>query len=265
MRRAPLAPLLLGLALAALGLLPGLAGAATTPPVTATIGGPHALGESLKGTYYLNASGGPGQAPNGTWIGTASYKASLIGVNTTGALVNPSAGVLTNGSTTFVVTAPNATETLTLSVEVTSSAQKVNSTVNVSYSIDVLLPYRVSAELVVGSEPVGAFPITVTLDGVPVGTVSVPALSADAHYPVSFAYATPHLSPGWHAFALSLGQAHGLVSFAGGQDVYSASFYVTGPATSYTVWYVAGAVAFVGAIFIWATRVGARRRGRPKK
>ena len=69
----------------------------------------------------------------------------------------------------------------------------------------------------------------------------------------------------WHTFSISLASQHGLVTFPGGAQQYSQSFYVTGPPPDYTVWYVAGIGAFLGAVFIWSTRVAARRRGRAKK
>ncbi len=55
------------------------------------------------------------------------------------------------------------------------------------------------------------------------------------------------------------------MTFPGGAQQYSETFYVNGPPPDYTIWYAAGSVAFVGALFIWSTRVAARRRGRAKK
>ena len=95
--------------------------------------------------------------------------------------------------------------------------------------------------------------------------MSVAALSPGASFPLSFSYVPPYLAPGWHTFSLSLAQEHGLVTFSGGSDQFTSSFYVAGEPTNKKIWYFAGATALVGAIFIWRKWVGARRRGRPKK
>ncbi len=229
------------------------------------ITGPSAIGMGLKGTYVVSASGGPAEAANGTQVGTYAYKATLTATNTSGAAVTPSTGVLVNGSISLQLIAPNVSESLTIFVLVTSSYQAANTSQNFSYTVSILEPYRVNAQLVVGAAAgIGAFELTVTLDGSPVGSVNVPTLAASATYPVTFSYVNPNLAPGWHTFSISLAQEHGLVTFAGGQETVSQSFYVPGPAPDYSFYYLLGAVAFVGVVFIWSMRVGARRR-RPKK
>ena len=231
---------------------------------TTAVTGPTVIGESLKAKYTLTASGGPAQAANGSFVGTISYRATLAALNTSGSLVTPPSGVLINGTATVVVTAPNATETITLSVAFTSSYQGKNATSNSTLAVDVIVPYRLSATLVVGNTSVAPFNLTVTLDGVPVGSVAVPGLSAGSSYPVTFSYAIAYLAPGWHTFAISLAQLHGLVEFSGGLDVLTSSIFVPEPTPDYTLWYLAGTIAFFGAICIWSASVGARRRGRTK-
>ena len=93
----------------------------------------------------------------------------------------------------------------------------------------------------------------------------MPVITAGSTYPLTFSYVDLNLTPGWHTFAISLASEHGLVTFSGGAQQYSDTFYVNGPPPDYTIWYAAGALAFVGALFIWSTRVAARRRGRAKK
>ncbi|HEV2519539.1 MAG TPA: hypothetical protein VGX00_02805 [Thermoplasmata archaeon] len=255
--------LLLG-ASALAAISPTLRGA--TPAVTGSINGPVDLGESLSANYTVQASGGPAEAANGTIVGTYIYNATITGANTTGASINPSTGVLLNGSAKFSFKAPPVAETLTLSVVVTSSLAKHNQTDNLSLQVHIVQPYRIAATLVAAQGvTIGPLSLTVTLDGTPVGTIRVPVVSAGTTYPITFAYVDLALAPGWHTFAVSLAAQHGLVTFAGGAQEYSQSFYVSGPPTDYTIWYVAGTVAFVGAVFIWSTRVAARRRGRAKK
>jgi hypothetical protein len=112
---------------------------------------------------------------------------------------------------------------------------------------------------------VSAFTVYVTLDGTVVGQVNVSSLISGGTFRITYKYATLGLSPGDHTFAISLAQEHGLVKFANGQTVYTETVYVTGPSPDYTLWYVAGIVAFFVALFIFATRVAARRRGTARR
>ena len=252
-------------AAATLSVLP-IVVADTASPLSGGITGPSTVGTGLNATYQVTAHGGPAEAPNGTQIGVYSYKASLTATNTTGAAILPTQGVLVNGTVSLTLKAPKAVESLTLYVLVTSTLDQKNVSQNFSYTVSVVQPYVVTANLLVGGgASVSPFGLTVSLDGAPVGEIRVPGLSAGATYPVSFSYVPGSLPAGWHTFSLSLAQEHGLVAFAGGADVYTTSFYVAGPPASNTIWYLTGASAFLGAIFIWSTRVAARRRGRTKK
>jgi hypothetical protein len=274
MPKAPLA-LLLALLLLAAGTLAvlGAVGSASAssgtpyPPLSGTVSGPQYLGVGLKGTYVVHATGGPAEAPNTTIVGVYSYNATLSGPNIQGGFVTPTSGIFVNGTGNLTLMAPaNASQTVTISILLRSGLNGLNISDNLSYSITILMPFNVSATLVVASgASVGPLDLTITLDGTPVGTVKVPTLSGGTTYPVSFQYVDANITPGWHTFAISLAQEHGLVTFPGGSQSYSDSFYIPGPPPNYTGWYVAGAAAFVGTIFIWVTRVGARRRGKPKK
>jgi hypothetical protein len=238
-------------------------------PVVGGITGPTEVGTGQKGNYVVHATGGPAFALNGSQTGILAYAASISGFNTTGAVISPPSGVLVNQTVTLSLIAPNLTEALTLYVLVTSSVSGLNSTntsSNFSFQITIVQPYHLMATLVVGSsESVGAFTVTVTLDGAPVGSVQVPTLTPGTSYPVSFDYVAVGLSPGWHTFAMNVAPEHGLVSFSGGSTAFTQSFYVPGPPTDYTEWYLAGASAFVVALFIFTARLGARRRGKSKK
>ena len=235
-------------------------------PVTGTISGPAFVGTSLRGVYVVTGSGGPAEAANGTIVGIYSYRANVSAANTTGTSVSPTSGVLINQSVSLTFFAPPVPETVTLTVEITSGAMGKNQSTNITYSIAIVQPYRLTATLVVASASgVLAFSLVVFLDGAIVGSVSVPGLTGGQSYPVNFTYVTAGLSAGWHSFSISLAKEHGLVTFPGGLQEYIQSFYVAGPTTDYTIWYVAGAVAFFGAIFIFLPRVAARRRGRTKK
>lgn len=240
-----------------------------TTPVVGGIQGPGQVGTGQRASYVVTAHGGPAFAPNGTQTGILAYRASVAGPNTTGAVISPPSGVLVNQTITLSFIAPNLTESMTLYVLITSSISGLNSTnasQNFSLQISIVQPYHVTATLVVaGAESVGGFAITVTLDGAPVGTVTVPTLTAGSNYPVSFSYVAQNLAPGWHTFSMNVAPEHGLVRFAGGGEAFSQQFYVPGPAPDNSWWYLSGAAAFVVALFILTARVGARRRGKTKK
>ena len=141
-----------------------------------------------------------------------------------------------------------------------------NASVNLTYARAGRHPVRCCCgDRQPGNITVGSFPVLVELDGTQVGNVTVPAINPHADYNLSYNYATLGLGSGYHTFTLSLELAHGLVHFAGGTTSYSETVYVPGPTTDYTLWYVTGAVAFIGVLFIFGARLGARRRTAPKK
>jgi hypothetical protein len=270
-RSVPLRVLLVAVLLAA-SVLPAvsLAPAGHASPsygtLSGTISGRANIGETQNASYVVNVSGGPAIAANGTQVGVYSYNASVTGTNTTGVSFSPSAGSIPNGTVTLQLKASNLSQLLTLYVLVTSSFSGTNSTQNLSYSVNVVVPYRITATLVVGAgATVSPFVLTVTLDGTPVGSIAVGELTAGAHTPIAFSYVNPNLSPGWHTFAISLAQEHGLVSFSGGAESISTTFYVTGPPPNDAVYIVIAIGAFVGVVLIWSIRVGASRRGKAKK
>lgn len=266
------AVLVLLAALATPLLAPGAAAASpaatSAPPIAGNVTGPAIVATSSTATFYLNASGGPA-VTNGTFVGTINWTASLAGVNTTGTAVAPENGTITSSTALpvrVVVTTGPVTGTLTLIVKVVSYSSTTNETTNLTRSFRVVVPYVVQATLVAGPyATVLAFTVAVALDGVPVGTVVVPQLAAGATYAFSFRYAATGLSSGYHTFTLSVADAHGLVTFANGLTVESTTFYVAPAPADNSVWYVAGVVAFFGVLFIYATRVAARRRGAARR
>ncbi len=261
-------PLAVGLLTPVL-LLAALAGGANAassyPPLTGHIAGPNVVGQGLKGSYTVTATGGPAVGFNGTQVGTLSYEASVAGANTSQVTLLPSAGVFTNGTATISLTAGNVTQSLVLSVDVTSGYQGQNVSTNLSYAIQVVQPYSLRAQLVVESG-IGTAPfnLSVLLDGTPVGSVAVPTLTGHSSYSIAFSYVNQNLAPGEHTFSINLANEHGLVVFSNGQEFYSQSFYVTAPPINYTPYYILAGGVFVAAIFIFLTTSGARRRGRKR-
>ncbi len=269
-RSGPVLPslaVLLVLLLLVSGLALGVSGAirpASTPALVGTIAGPSIVGESLTAQYIVNGSGGPAEAANGTTVGNITFNATLSGNNVSTASINPSTGVLINGSEILRFTAPSVVEVVTLRVELTSSYAGANESANFTTRISVVAPYVLAGTLYSGSTTVQEFNMTVTLDGVPVGQVSVPTLSAETSHAFSFDYVTAHLSPGWHTLAVSLADEHGFVTFTGGVQQYAVRFYIASAPPDYTLDVAVGIAAFAVAVFIWGSVVGARRGRRAR-
>jgi hypothetical protein len=261
--------LLLLASVTALGVT-GFATAVSTlssSPVQGSINGPTVLALSGTHGYTINASGGPAFAANGTQVGNLTYYASVTGANTTGITLVPETASFTNGTPqTTSLTVGTLVEVVTIQVEITSVYQSANVSLNLTYSVNVVQPYVLTLHLVADSSAtVLAFVLIVELDGTPVGNISVPTLTPKQNENVTFQYATTGLSAGEHTFTVSLANQHGLVTFAGGATTYSTSFYIPGAPPDDTLWYLAGAVAFFGAIFIFVTGVAARRRNPTRK
>ena len=256
-----------GFTASAVALAPGAAAASSSPPVTGSITGPSVVAEDSASELHITGSGGPAVAQNGTFLGTITYYAQAVGPNLTGIDISPSTLNITNNqSSVATLSTGNATETISIDVMISSTYQGENQSTNISFSVTIVEPYVVSATIVNPSNfTVAAFSVYVTLDGNVIGQVNVSSLLAGGSFKVTYKYATLGLSTGDHTFAISLAQEHGLVTFANGETAYTETVYVTGPAPNYTLWYVAGTVAFFGAIFIFVSRVAARRRGTTRR
>jgi hypothetical protein len=251
------------LLLVGLSLAVPVARGATTTPVTGTVTGPTVLATDATGHYTITGTGGPAIAPNGTQVGNLTFYITLSAPDLTSISVTPAQAALGPGiNGTPILTAGSVPETVTMTVMISSVYLHQNVSTNLTYSVTIVQPYVVTATLVnVAQTTVLGFPVAIDLDGQQVGTVQVASLTPGSEYNLSFKYATLGLASGDHTFSISLIAEHGLVVFKGGATQYSQTFYVTGPAPNYTLWYVVGVVAFLGVLFIFATRVAARRRG----
>jgi hypothetical protein len=236
-------------------------------PVTGTITGKTVLAYHGAAQYTINGTGGPGVASNGTIVGNLTYYLTLTGPNTTGVSVSPSKGEILKGIPGSVsLTVSNVSEVVTINVLLASTLNASNASTNFSIQVNVVEPYTLATTLYnLGNSSVTSFVVLVDLDGAPVGNSTVPTMLPHTTFHFSFQYATVGLSDGTHTFSISLTTVHGLVRFANGTTVYSVTFTIPSPPPDYTIWYVAGVVAFLGALFIFGARVGARRRGTSKK
>lgn len=234
---------------------------ANYPTITGTISGPTVVGRALHAQYTVTGTGGPAFTLTGARVGNITYNATLSGTNVSTASIKPATGNINSGQVVLQLTAPNVTGGMTLRVQLTSSYQRVNMSSNLTFSIQVVQPYILSGILVAGATPVTGFNMTVTVDGTPVGQVTVPAIAANGTYTFTFNYVPQSLAPGWHTIAVSVTPQHGLVTFLGGVQEMSTQFYLTSPPPNYVLDFGVGIAALAAAVFIWGSVVGARRRG----
>lgn len=242
--------------------LPAPAHGASYPPIVGSVTGPSIVGRGLQAQYIVNGSGGPAVASNGTMVGNITYNATLSGTNVTSASISPPTGVLVNGNVLLRFTAPNLTQRVTITVELTSAYGGVNASMNFTKTVQVVAPYVLSGTLVAGPTTVTGFNMTVTVDGTPVGQILIPTIAANGSYGFSFNYVPQGLAAGWHTIAVSLAAEHGLVYFKGGVQQLSLQFFITSPPPNYALDVGVGVAAFALAVFIWGSVVGARRQGR---
>jgi len=246
---------------------PAARAATSSGAVTGNITGKSVLPYHGAAEYTINGTGGPAVLPNGTIDGNLSYYLTLTGPNTTGVSIAPSTGrILTGIPGKVSLTVANVSEVVTITVLLASVLNASNESTNFTFSVSIVQPFVLSTTLYnLGNSSVTSFPVLVDLDGTPVGNVTVPTMLPHTTYHFQFQYATVGLSDGQHTFSVYLTTVHGLVRFANGTSVYTVSFTIPTPPPDYTLWYVSGVVAFIGALFIFGARVGARRRGPSKK
>ncbi|HYA71014.1 MAG TPA: CARDB domain-containing protein [Thermoplasmata archaeon] len=237
--------------------------AAATLPVTGSITGPSVVSTNSTDVFHVSGYGGPAVSESGSLVGNLTYYATPVGPNLTEVRFTPGSEKFSGNQSIAANLVPgNATETISIDIMISSTYHGQNESINISYSVSIVQPYVITATIVNPTNvTVSAFAVYVTLDGTAVGQVNVSGLAAEGSTRIEYRYPTLGLSTGSHTFTLSLVQSHGLVTFANGQSVYSLTVYVTGPAPDYTLWYVVGIVAFFGAVFIFVSRVAARRRG----
>ncbi|MCI4353222.1 MAG: hypothetical protein L3K14_07565 [Thermoplasmata archaeon] len=232
------------------------------PALMGAISGPTVVGRGLQVQYVVTGTGGPAFTLSGTQVGNITYNATVSGANVSTASIRPATGTLANGQAVLRFTAANLTEAMKVNVELTSSYHSAHASSNLTLSIQVVQPYLLSGTLIAGATTVAGFNMTVTVDGTPVGQVSVPAIAANGSYTFTFDYVPQSLAPGWHTIAISVAPQHGLVTFVGGVQELSAQFYITSPPPNYALDVGVGIAALAAAFFIWGSVVGARRRGR---
>jgi len=139
--------------------------------LTANITGPTILSVGSNHRYPIHATGGPAVLPNGTLVGNLTYYASVSAPDLTGVTITPASAALLNGTPGQpLLEVGSIAQTLTINVLLSSVYNKSNASVNLTYTVHVVQPYVVAAEIVnLANVTVGSFPVLVALDGVQVG------------------------------------------------------------------------------------------------
>lgn len=262
----------LGLFVVALLLTGGLlslsapASATANPAFKVTISGPSILPINGTGAYIALAQGGPAEALNGSFVGNYTFTDQIVGVDTTGSFVSPVSGAFIGEQLNLTLGGLNSTGVYTLELNVTSHGPGGrNETQVFSYAFTIVIPFLIQVTVQnLNAYTLSSAVIDVSLDGNPVGVMSVPSLSPSGTTVLKYNYTAP-LLPGYHTFTLTLVGAVGLLEFSNGQRTISVQFYVQGSPPSYTNDYIFGAGLTVLAILISILFFGPRRASRKKK
>jgi len=195
--RTVLAATLLTLAVAV--VLAGAPRAAGQTPVTGVLGGATALAPGASSMFFLNASGGPAAESNGNF----TIRFWITGPDVTGGTPLPASPQTRNGNASgqfrFNVTAPAKEQTITLVVEITSTAGPRSEKATVTRAITVITPIVLAATFRNdgGSAAVNV-PVKFFVDGKAVGTTDISRIEPKATGTAKLTWLPVGITPGTH-------------------------------------------------------------------
>ena len=236
----------------------GLTPATAQVPILATITGPNAAAPSEAVGYDLAIVGGPVEPVNYTvqWY--------VTGPDASGALPAASSPTtLTSNQTTFKlnVTAPPKEQEITLHVSVTARAGTVLENTTAEKTITVITPVTLSATFR-NDAVTAAANVTVRfyVDGVLVGTKTIPRIDATGQASATFNYLPAGLQPGAHSVRVEADlDGNGIIDPSRGEAVVSDLFYKSTTPLS-TGWTVLIGIAVFLPVFL--VTLALRRRER---
>lgn len=173
----------------------------------------------------LTVEGGPA----GDSVGNFSYKAEIVGDNTTGSAVNPSTGVSATGVFVLNVTMPaTAPQTIKIRINATSkeSANSVSTTAEREFSMKVVDPIVIRAT-VFNNGPVDAVNVTARFyaDSELLETRSL-SVSADSSRQIEYNWTFLDIRKGKHVITVTVDDPNNIVEFSDGNNVFSRTIYV---------------------------------------
>ena len=191
----------------------------------------------------LTVEGGPA----GDTVGNFSYKADIVGTNTTGSAVNPSTGTSETGVFVLNVTMPkSAPQTIKIKINATSkiSAGSDSVTAEREFSMKVVDPIVIRAT-VYNYGPVDAENVTARFyadsDLLETRTFSV---SAESYTQIECNWTFLDIKKGKHVITVTVDDPNNIAEFSDGNNVFSKTIYVGKQGNP------AGAVLTIGVIIM---------------
>jgi len=204
----------------------------------------------------LTVEGGPA----GDSVGNFSYRAEIVGTNTTGSAVNPSTGTSATGVFVLNITMPkSAPQTIKIKINATSkeSASSVSITAEREFSMKVVDPVVILAT-VFNNGPVDARNVTARFyaDSELLET-RIFSVSANSSKQIEYNWTFLDIKKGKHVITVTVDDPNNIVEFSDGNNVFSRTVYVGKQGNP------AGAVLTVG-IIIMSVLVGLMYMSKPQ-
>ena len=173
----------------------------------------------------LTVEGGPA----GDSVGNFSYRAEIVGTNTTGSAVNPSTGTSATGVFVLNVTMPkSAPQSIKIRINATSkeSASSVSITAEREFSMKVVDPVVILAT-VFNNGPVDARNVTARFyaDSELLET-RIFNVSADSSKQIEYNWTFLDIKKGKHVITVTVDDPNNIVEFSDGNNVFSTTVYV---------------------------------------
>jgi len=201
------------------------ADAAAVSGVSVVLDHPAYAGKGQIVECVLTVSGGPAE---GT-IGNFSYRAEIIGTNTTGSAVTPSSAASATGVFILNITMPTtAPQTIKIRINATSkeSATSTSTTAESDFSMKVVDPIVIRAT-VFNTGAVDAQNVTAKFyaDGELLET-RVISVSAGSSEQIEYNWTFLNIKKGKHVITVSVNDPDKVVEFSDGNNVFSRAVYV---------------------------------------
>ncbi len=188
-----------------------------------------------------------GGGPAGDSVGNFSYKAEIVGSNTTGSAVNPSTGTSATGVFALNVTMPaSAPQTIKIKINATSknSGGTASTTDEREFSMKVVDPVVIRAT-VFNNGPVDAVNVTASFyaDGELLETRTF-SVSAHSSSLLEHNWTFLDIKSGKHVVTVTIDDPNNIAEFSDGNNVFSRTIYLG------TQGNPAGAVLTIGIIIM---------------
>lgn len=191
----------------------------------------------------LTVEGGPAE----DLAGNFSFRAEIVGTNTTGSAVGPSTGTSATGVFVLNVTMPkSAPQTIKIKINATSkdSAGGVSTTAEREFSMKVIDPVVIRAT-VFNNGPVDAENVTARFyaDGELLET-RIFSVSANSFDEIEYNWTFLNIKNGKHVITVTVDDPNNIAEFSDGNNVFSRTVYVGKQGNP------AGAVLTIGVIIM---------------